>query len=325
MKKKISIITIVSLLIATLCVGCSGEKEVSKKESITIAYQSSVGYAPLLVMKEKKMIENSYDGDIEINWVEMKNGSEINEGLVAGTIDVGTMGVPVAISGIIAGSPYKIAFGMSCQPYSIITSDESILKLSDITDQDQIAITNINSQPHILLAMAAQHELGDAHALDKNLTVLSNSDGYSAMISGAVSCHMVISPYNFMELENTEKEMHEIVIDDSIWPKENTTLVGVVTNDLKENHCEVYDALTIALNESMEFIKQNPEETAKIISSGYDADEEEILKWITDDRSSYSTEVHGIMSMVDFMNKEGFIKDNISSIEELVYESVKGD
>lgn len=333
--RKFKKLLITGIMAITLCVGGCGTSgsdaanytgtASDKNAEITIAYQSSVGYAPLIVMKENHLIEEAYAGDINVNWVEMNNGSEINEGLISGSIDVGTMGVPVAITGIQAGSPYRIAFGLSAQPYSILTNSDNINSLADISASDQIAITNINSQPHILLAMAAKAELGDAHALDNNLTVLGNADGYSAIISGAVSCHMVISPYNFMEINNKDMAIHEIEVGNDIWPDENTALVGVVTEKLQKNSPDVYEALLTAIDDAMLYIVENPESTAEILAEGYDASPDEILTWIQDKRSSYHSELHGVMNMADFMVEEGFLENGPSSISELIYENVKGD
>ena len=76
--------------------------------------------------------------------------------------------------------------------------------------------------------MACKAMLGDARALDANLTVLGNADGFAAIISVAVSCHMVISPYNFMEVMSEDADIHEIEIGTDIWPEDNTALVTVV-------------------------------------------------------------------------------------------------
>ncbi len=293
-------------------------------EEISINYQSSIGYAPLLVMKDQGLIEKNYGGDIKVNWMEMSNGAEVNEALISGNLDVGSMGVPVAVTGIMAGSPYKIAFGLAAQPYAILSSDDSIKPLSDIGD-NEIAITNINSQPHILLAMAAKKELGDAHALDANLTKLGNADGYAAMLSGAVKCHMVISPYNFMETTSDEASIHELTIDPSVWPADNTALVSVVPEALKNDKPEVYNAIITAVDEANEFIKANPEQTAEILAQGYDASAEDILTWMTDERSSYSSELKGVMNMANFMVEEGFLDEGPASIDELVYDNVKGE
>ena len=333
MKKTICFL-LSGVLAASVLAGCGSSSSSSSSTSsdssseaktITIAYQSSVGYAPLIVMKDLGLLEENYDGDVEVVWTEMNNGSQINEGLTAGSIDIGSMGVPVAITGVMAGSPYRIAAGLSAQPYSILSNQSDINSLSDITSEDQIAITNINSQPHILLAMAAKAELGDAHALDNNLTVLGNADGYASMISGAVTCHMVISPYNFMEIESEDADIHEIEIGSDIWDPANTALVTVATNDLYEKNNDLYQAYVTALDQAMEYISSNPEEVAEMLAEGYDASAEEILEWISDSRSSYSTELHGVMEMSDFMVEEGFIENGPESISDIVYDGVKGE
>lgn len=324
MKRFLGILLVCAMMLAL--VGCgrsTGSAASSGPVAITVAYQSSVGYAPLLVMKQFGMIEEAYGKDITVNWVEMNNGSAINEGIVAGSIDVGSMGVPVAVTGILAGVPYRIAFGLSAQPYSILTNSQDINRLSDFSATDQIAITNINSQPHILLAMAAKAELGDAHALDKNLTVLKNSDGYTAIVSGAVCGHMVISPYNFMELAG-DAGIHEIPVSEDVWPADNTALVGVVSNKLHENTA-LYDALMKAVDKAMAFIAEHPQETAELLAQGYDASAGEIQTWITDRRSSYDAELHGVMDMIGFMLEEGFLESGPSSIRELVYDNVRGN
>lgn len=320
--KRIFIVFLTASFILSLMVGCA-RKSVSDPKAITIAYQPSVGYAPLLVMKEQKLIEKHYNGEITVNWTKLSSGSAITEGMISGNIDVGSMGVPVAVTGIQAGAPFRIAFGLSAQPYAIQTNSADIHSLRDIKDTDQIAIMNLNSQPHILLAMAAKAEFGDARALDKNLTILGNADGYSALMSGAVSCHMVISPFNFMEVSSGN--IHEIRVSQDIWPAENTALVTVVTESLKNEDPEIYNALLAAVEEAMNYIKDNPTSTAEMLAVGYDATPKEIETWITDVRSSYSMELHGVMNMIDFMVEEGFLDKGPETLNDLIFDHVKGD
>ena len=241
------------------------------------------------------------------------------------TIDVGSMGLPVAITGVMAGSPYRIAFALAAQPFGLITNSDRIQHLSDITSEDQIGLPNINSVQHILLAMAAKAELGDAHALDGNLTNLSNPDGYSAIVSGAVACHLALSPYNFMELASNEVSAHEVEIGEDVWPVGNTVIVSVVSESLKNDRTELYDALMAAVEEAKVYIDENPEKVAEMLTQDYDAPAEEILKWISDERSSYDSELHGVMDMADFMVEEGFLEKGPASFSDLTYDDVKGD
>lgn len=322
--KKITGIIVTVSLIAGLT-ACSGEKKETKNEAekLVIAYQSSIAYAPLVVMKEQKLIEKYYGKDLSVDWKIMANGSAINDGITAGSVDVGAMGVAPAITGMKAGIPYKIFAGMSSQPYGILTNKKEINSLKDITSDDQIAITNINSQPHILLAMAAKAELGNARALDGNLTVLANADGYSSILSGAVSCHMVISPYNFMELEN--EKIHEIEVGEEVWPNGNTFIVGVASTKLKEEKPELYDALCKAMEEAVTYINNNQEATAKLLAQDYDASEKEILSWMQDDGSNYTTKLQGVMELSNFMVEEGFLENGPKDISEIAFDNVQGE
>ena len=328
MKKKI-VALIMSMVLAvtfTACGSSSDNTESKKdngKEKITIAYQSSIAYAPILVMMNQKLIEKHYDGEVNIDWQMLANGAAINEGLTSGSVDIGCMGAAPAITGIKAGIPGKIFSGISSQPYGILTNQDDINSLKDITDQDQIAITGLNSHPHILLAMAAKAYLGDAHALDGKLTVLSNADGYTSLLSGAVQCHMVISPYNFME--EAADNVHEIEIGEDVWPNGNTFIVGVASNKLKENKPELYQAVCDAMEEAMEYIKENPQETAEILSDGYDATADEILSWMNDLASSYTTQLQGIMDLANFMVEAGFLENGPKDISEIAFDNVKGN
>ena len=322
--KKVTGIIVTVSLIAGLTACSGGDKETKNEaENLVIAYQSSIAYAPLVVMKEQKLIEKYYGKDLSVDWKIMANGSAINDGITAGSVDVGAMGVAPAITGMKAGIPYKIFAGMSSQPYGILTNKKEINSLKDITSDDQIAITNINSQPHILLAMAAKAELGNARALDGNLTVLANADGYSSILSGAVSCHMVISPYNFMELEN--EKVHEIEVGEDVWPNGNTFIVGVASIKLKEEKPELYDALCKAMEEAVTYIDNNQEATAKLIAQDYDASEKEILSWMQDEGSNYTTKLQGVMELSNFMVEEGFLENGPKDIREIAFDNVQGE
>lgn len=322
MKNKLAFILSLAILL-TACAGCGGGTA-EKTKTLVIAYQSGVSYAPLIVAKELKLIEKHFDGEIAVTWKEMTSGSAINEGLASGSIDVGAMGVPVAIAGIVAGSPIRFCFGLSAQPFALMTNVERIHSLADITSSDQIALPNVNSVQHILLAMAARSELGDAHALDGNLVALSNPDGYSAIVSGAVACHFALSPYNFMEERSEDASIHPVDVGKNVWPVGNTVIAAVALKSLVETRHDTYAALLSAVEEAMAYIKEHPTDAAQIVSKGYDASHEEIYSWMNDSRSVYTMELQGVMDLASFMVEEGFLEKGPASFEELVFENVKG-
>ena len=312
------------ILIMTLSLAaCGGGDETADgKTKLTIAHQYGIAYAPLEVMKQQKLIEKHYDG-VEVEWSTLNSGSAINEGFLSGDIDVGAMGVGPAVTGVTSGVPYKICSNMSAQPHKIMTNNPNIKSLKDITDE-KIALVNIGSIQHILLAMAAKEQLGDAHALDENIAAMAHPDGMSSLISGSVDCHLTTSPYVFKEAE--EDGITEVEALESVWPSGNSFIVAVASTDLQENNPELYDAVVAALAEAIDYINNNTAEAAEMLCEAEDVDAATMEKWLTDKDCVYSTETKGVMDMANFMAEEGFLEnEGPKDFSDLAFDNVKGN
>ena len=324
MKHGKKVIAVMLILIMTLSLAaCGGGDETADgKTKLTIAHQYGIAYAPLEVMKPQKLIEKHYDG-VEVEWSTLNSGSAINEGFLSGDIDVGAMGVAPAITGVTSGVPYKICSNMSAQPHKIMTNNPNIKSLKDITDE-KIALVNIGSIQHILLAMAAKEQLGDAHALDENIAAMAHPDGMSSLISGSVDCHLTTSPYVFKEAE--EDGITEVEALESVWPSGNSFIVAVASTDLQENNPELYDAVVAALAEAIDYINNNTAEAAEMLCEAEDVDAATMEKWLTDKDCVYSTETKGVMDMANFMAEEGFLEnEGPKDFSDLAFDNVKGN
>lgn len=325
-KKLIAMTLVVVMAVAmTACGGNDKKDETDNK--LVIRYQKSIAYAPVMMMAEKNMIANYYDKDVEVDCQVEKDGNTIKEGVSSGNIDIGTVGLPPAIVGILSGSKYKIFTGISSQPYSIVTNQKDIKSLKDLKEKNiQVALLSTNSQGHILLGLAAKAELGDAHAFDNVLNPVDNASGFDGIKSGSVKCHVVISPYNFKELalEGT----HEIPVSEEAWVPGDTSIVGIASKDLYDNNKELYDAVCKALEEAMTYVKENPEEAAELVKEKLELDDsvEDIVKYMTDEKSQFSTELQGVGNFAKFMKDEGFLENDYSgNLSDLVYDGVKGN
>lgn len=52
---------------------------------------------------------------------------------------------------------------------------------------------------------------------------------------------------------------------------------------------------------------------------------EDIVKWMTDSKSQYSTTLQGAGNFVQFMQDEGFLENEYSgNLSDIVYDGVKG-
>lgn len=324
MKKARKIIAASLIAVVAVCfTACgSGDSSESGTKTLTIAHQYGMAYAPFEVMKEQKLIQKYYDG-VEVEWSTLNSGSAINEGFASGDIDVGGMGVAPAITGVTSGVPYKIASNMSAQPHRIMTNDDSIQTLSDITDE-KIALVNIGSIQHVLLAMAAEEQLGDAHALDNNIVAMAHPDGMSSLLSGSVECHLTTSPYVYKEA--AEEGIHEVEALESVWPDGNSFILMMASTDLYENDPELYQAVLSALEEAITWINENKEEAAEMLCEAEDVDAATMLEWLNDPACVYSTETKGVMDMANFMAENDFLEnEGPSSMSDLAFDNVVGN
>lgn len=321
-KKVLAVMMIAIMVLSLAACGGGDDSAGGGKTTLTVAHQYGMAYAPLEVMKQQKLIEKYYDG-VEVEWSTLNSGSAINEGFISGDIDVGAMGVGPAVTGVTSGVPYKICSNMSAQPHKIMTNNPKIKSLKDITDE-KIALVNIGSIQHILLAMAAKEQLGDAHALDNNIAAMSHPDGMTSLLSKSVDCQLTTSPYVFKEAE--EKGISEVEALESVWPSGNSFIVAVASTTLKEDNPELYDAVVKALAEAIDYINNNTAEVAEMLCEAEDVDAATMEKWLKDKDCVYSTETKGVMDMAKFMDEEGFLEnDGPKEFSDLAFDNVKGN
>lgn len=324
-KKLLAVVMTVALLGSlAACGGGSSSSDSSKdeKEKLTVAFQYGMAYAPLQVMQEQKLIEKHYK-NVEVEWSTLNSGSAINEGFASGSIDVGAMGLGPAITGVTSGVPYKIFANMSAQPHRIMTNKANIKSLKDIK-KEKIALVNIGSFQHILLAMAAKEQLGDAHALDNNIVAMAHPDGMAALIAGSVECQLTTSPYVFKE--EKEDGISEVEALQSVWPSGNSFIVGVASTELKEKNPELYDAVVAAMEEAIKYLNENKEEAAEMLCGNEDVDAATMLQWLNDESCVYTTETKGVMDFANFMAENGFLEnDGPKALSDLAFDNVKGN
>ncbi len=306
--------------LALAVTACGGETKKEEAKTLTIAYQGGIGYAPVHVMETQKLIEENYDGEITVEFVKLDAGAAINEGIIGGTVDIGCMGVAPAISGVSAGIPYKVISNLCAQSHGLMSNDANITSLADITSEDKIALVSTGSIQHILLAMAAEKTLGDAHVLDHNIQNMSHAEGLAALESGTVKLHLTSSPFIYQERENEAyTELTEI---NEVWPSGNSFLVAMASEKVAED-AKLYEAIRTAFDQAVEFINTNLEETAQIEMEYLGLDEATVMSYLQEKDSQFFTELRGVETMAQFMYRAGFIENEIS-MDDFKYDTVSG-
>lgn len=321
MRKFIAIVTALLCVFSVLSLtGCGASKD-SGEKTITIAYQGGIGYAPVHVLEVKGLIEKHYDGDVKVEFKKLDSGAAINEGIIGGTVDIGCMGVAPAISGVAAGIPYKAISNLCSQSHGLTSNDPSIKSLKDIKDTDKIALVNTGSIQHILLSMAAENVLGDAHALDNNIQAMSHAEGMAALESGTVTLHLTSSPFIYQERVN--EKFNELTEIGEVWPSGNSFLLAMASTKLAEDE-KLFSAVTAAFDEAIKFINENKEEAAQIETEYLGLDLETVKSYLNEKDCQYFAELRGAEKIADFMFSAGFITKEVK-MDDFKYENVKGN
>lgn len=322
--KRRFIVIIMALVLSVMLIGCGEKKEENK--TINIAYQYGLAYAPLTIAKEQALIEKEYEkltGEkVEIIWTQMSSGADINTGIASKSISVGFMGVGPAVTGVMNNVGYKIFTNLSGAEHGIMTNNPDIKELKDIIGSEhQIALVNIGSIQHVILAKALAHQGLDPHALDSNIVAMKHPDGMASVQSKSIACHLTTNPYIYKEREDAN--LFEVSGISDVWDVTSSFIVGVASLDLYENDRQLYEAICSAFEQAVDYINNNLEEAAKITSQTDGNTLEDEIKYMSS--SYYSTETKGIFDLAGFMSENGFIDAAPSSYSDLVYDNVKGD
>lgn len=298
----------------------------AEEVTLNLAYQYGLAYAPLVIVQEQKLIENAYEEatgkKVTVTWNQMSSGADINTGISGGSLDAGFMGVGPAVTGVMKGVGYKVFTNLSGQEHGLMTNDESIQSLEDlIGSSKQIALVNIGSIQHVLLALALENAGLDPHALDANIVAMAHPDGMAALESGNVACHLTSSPYIFKERE--EENLHEIKDISDAWGSESSFIVGVASEKIHDENPELYQALCDAIEKAVAYMNDSPEEAAKLTCEFDGNSVEDELAYI--EKSNYTIETKGLFELASFMARTEFIETAPEAYEDLVFDNVSGD
>jgi NitT/TauT family transport system substrate-binding protein len=287
-------------------------------EELKIAGQFGLVYAPLMVAKAHGIFERY---GLKPVWKEYGSGGAVREALISGEVDIGFMGIPPFLIGWDKGCDVKIACGFMIVPFGLVTYDPNIKSLKDFKPGDKIAVPSPGSNQHILLAMAAERELGSATALDNNIVAMSHPDGAAALISKkGIKAHFTTPPYLFEEL--SQPGFHLIIDDISVVGHPFNFNVGVASIRFYQRRPVAYSSFINALGEAVAWLNCHKEEAAKLLAPEFGLTPEKTLSYLNWAGMNYTSAPYGLMSFAEFMVKAGYIKRAPVSLDQIAFDNV---
>ena len=264
-----------SILVLTLGLATLGPAS-AEVTNLRIGAQFGVGYLPLYVARDAGFINMELKkAGLPAITVDIKNfagGPDINDGLLSGSLDIGSGGVTamllawsrtrnagdLEISGIAA---------LSTLPYVMLTNDPAIHQLTDLTSRNRIGVPAVRtSVPAVMLSIAAERQYGKGQEthFDPMTVALAQPDGATALLThnGLVDCYTFAPP--FVEQVAGHPGIRQVWSSANVFGSPATALSAWTTTRFRRDNPKTYAALLAALHDAMTMIVQDRPRAAQI-------------------------------------------------------------
>jgi NitT/TauT family transport system substrate-binding protein len=296
-----------------------GASEATRPDNITIAYQFGVGYAPLMIIKQQRLLEKAYPG-LRVEWKQLASGTPITDGIIKGDIQIGAMGTGPFLVGWARGINWRVIAPLDEADLWLMARDSSIRTVADLRGK-RIATPTATSIQAVALRKMAQVKLGNPRALDSSLISMDHPDGMQALLSGQIDAHFTSPPYQWQELGRGA----HVVGKSYGYFGAHSFLVTVLTQRFYDEYRAFSNRFYRLVKQSIDLINKKPKTAAAILAreDQTEATTVQFTRWITRKKSlTFTTRPRGLMRTAGFMNRIGLLNKVPGSWRELVFPPV---
>lgn len=318
MKKLYRKFTILLIIMSLTFVFSSCGKE--KAQTLRIAQTGVYVSATAQIMKEKGILEKHLPEGISVEWNQIATGPDLREAIVSEQVDIADFSLMTYIAAYENNLPLTLLSFSGSTPINIYSNDESVNALDEFSDTSNIAITNKSTNLHIAFLAYSEEVLGDAMRYDNCLSPIPAADAIASLQTSQDYNGAVFSFPMMIKAETNENlkllaDMTEVIQEYSIGD------AFVVHSDYFKNNPDIVEAFLKAQDETLQFINENPDETAEILSGLYGIDQNEILKVL--EIMPPRKELIGYDKQADLMYKAGILTKEATKFEQIPnYENI---
>lgn len=249
---------------------------VAEVAQLRIGAQFGLGYLPLYVARDAGLIaaEMQREGLPPIP-VEIRNvagGPEINDGLLSGSLEVGSGGVTAMMlawnrTHNAGDREMRGIAALSTLPYVLLTNDASVHTLSDLGSRNHIGVPAVRiSVPAVMLSIAAERLFGPGQQtrFDAITVAAAQPDGATALLThnGLVDGYTFAPP--FVQQLSGKPGINQVWSSADVFGAPTTALAAWTTMRFRRNNPKTYAALLAALRNATTLIAQDHAKAAQI-------------------------------------------------------------
>ena len=302
---------------------------------INVAQQYGIGYLPLMIMEDQKLIEKHAKAagvDVKVGWAKFAGGNVMNDALLSGSLQFASGGVGPLVTlwartrGIL---DVKAVSAINSMPLFLNTRNPAVRTIKDFTDKDRIALPAVKvSIQAVTLQMAAEKAFGEGqqNRLDAITVTLSHPDAQIALLSGAgeIDAHFGSPPFQYQQL--ARPGVRTVLNSYDVLGGPATFNLVWTTSKFRAENPKLYEAFVKALDEATAAINRDRKAAAETylrVSKDKDA-VQDILALLNDPAIVFTTTPQNVTKYTDFMFKTGTIKFKPESWRDLFFPNAHG-
>lgn len=290
-------------------------------EQIAIAFQPSITYAPLMIVMHQESLEKQFP-NISFDWQVLANKSKIQDKtffnqlqVVAGNTDTFFIGRDNNIN-------WKLLASLNHTDLWLVVNNSKIKSLKDFKPGMKIGVPSRDSIQAILLRIAAEKELGNSAALDKNIIEIPHTLGLQALKNHQIVGHFTTPPFQFKEVELGGRV---ILKSADILGKVSTANL-FMKEDFYQQYPKFAKALYSAVSKAAKLLNEEPDQAAKVLENEGRSkiSRKQFKKLITNEALQYSVVPKGVLKQAELMREVGILDKEVKSIDELILPTLQG-
>ena len=244
----------------------------AEMSEINVAQQYGIGYLPLMLMEEQKLIEKHAKAagvDVKVGWAKFAGGNVMNDALLSGSLQFASGGVAPLItiwSRTKGNLDVKGVATLDSMPLLLNTRNPNVKSIKDFTEKDRIALPAVKvSVQAVTLQMAAEKAFGEGQhgRLDPLTVSMSHPDGQTALLSGQseVTAHFTSPPFQYQQLQKAG--IRTVLNSNDVLGGPATFNVVWTTSKFRNENPKLYDAFVKALDEAIALINKDKKAAAE--------------------------------------------------------------
>jgi NitT/TauT family transport system substrate-binding protein len=281
---------------------------------LVIATQPGLGYAPMVVVKQKRWLEEAVPG-LEVEWKVISSSVAIREAMLAGEVQIGCGSVAPFLIGRDRGFRTRLIAALNTVDLWLLTNAPRVQSVRDFRPGDKVAVVAPDTNQAFVLRRAAQQAFGDPKALDLAMLSMPHPDALQSVLTNQVAGYVGAPP--FQEAAAARGVRRLLSSTDLFGPL--TFNVCFAREQLERQNAPALRALQAAVQRAIGLLTEQPAEAATLLALDAGQPEAELARQLAQPETRFTTEPAGVDALGAFMHETGFLRAPAGKLDELLF------